>query len=47
MSTEIEAIYGEEVAERESDDYSPYDYTEELKNPVIFDEQTLEEWNWE
>ena len=44
---ENEVIYEEEVAERESDDYSPYDYVEELENPVFFDEETLEEWNWE
>lgn len=47
MSMESEAIYEEEVAERESDDYSPYDYVEELESPLFYDEQTLEEWDWE
>lgn len=44
---ESEVIYEEEVAERESDDYSPYSYIEDCEDPVSFDEQTLEDWDWE
>ena len=41
MSSEGETIYAEEVAERESDDYSPYNYIEEAEDPLTFDEQHL------
>lgn len=47
MNMESEAIYEEEVVERDSDDYSPYSYVEDEDEPVFFDEQTLEDWDWE
>lgn len=47
MSSEGETIYAEEVAERESDDYSPYNYIEEAEDPLTFNEQHLIEWDWE
>ena len=47
MSTESEVIYEEEVIERQRDDYSPYDYIEDRDDPVSFNEQTIEEWDWE
>lgn len=39
--------YGKDVLERENPDYSPYSYIEDGDEPVFFDEQTLEEWDWE
>ena len=44
---ESEVVYEEEVLERQSDDYSPYDYIEDRDDPVLLDEQNLLDWNWE
>lgn len=42
-----ETYYELEAFKKSRDDYSPYDYVEELESPVFFDEQTLEDWDWE
>jgi len=48
MRNAFDTTYYEVLAFRKSrDDYSPYSYLEELENPVFFDEETLEEWDWE
>ena len=39
--------YYDEVAERASDDYDPYDYIENKEEATLPDEQTLLSWEWE
>lgn len=43
----IETDYVEEIAERESGNYDPYNYVEDREDPVFFDEETLSEWEWD
>ena len=51
MGHGLEAVYYQVQAFRKSrEDYSPYSYVEDGEDgddPVFFDEQTLEEWDWE
>ena len=42
-----EAEYLEELLERASGDYDPYEYVEDREDPVSFDEETLFEWDWD
>ena len=42
----VEGDYVEEIAERESEHYSPYDYVEDRDDPILFDEEILSEWEW-
>tara|TARA_B100002019_G_scaffold247234_1_gene225541 strand:+ start:410 stop:631 length:222 start_codon:yes stop_codon:yes gene_type:complete len=39
--------YNDIVAQKSDPNYSPYSYVEDSEDPVFFDEQTLEEWDWE
>ena len=48
MRNAFDTTYYEVLAFRKSrDDYSPYSYVEDGDEPVLFDEETLEEWDWE
>ena len=48
MRNAFDTTYYEVLAFRKSsDDYSPYDYIEDMEDPVFFNEQLLEEWDWE
>ena len=42
-----ETYYEMEAFKKSREDYYPYSYVEESETPVFFDEQTLEEWDWE
>ena len=39
--------YNDIVAQKSDPDYSPYSYIEDGDDPVFFDDQSLEEWDWE
>tara|TARA_A100001515_G_scaffold57115_1_gene45047 strand:- start:2724 stop:2870 length:147 start_codon:yes stop_codon:yes gene_type:complete len=48
MKDAFDATYYEAIAFKKSrEDYSPYSYVEDNEDSVFFDEQTLEEWDWE
>jgi len=38
--------YNDVVSQKSDPNYSPYSYIEDEDEPVSFDEQTLEEWEW-
>jgi hypothetical protein len=39
--------YWEELEERSSGNYSPYDYLESIEASLKLDEDILSEWEWE
>ena len=39
--------YNDIVAQKSDPDYSPYSYIEDGDDPVFFNDQSLEEWDWE
>ena len=48
MKDAFDVTYYEAIAFKKSrEDYSPYSYIEDSEDPVFFDDQTLEEWDWE
>lgn len=41
------SVYWEELEERASGEYSPYDYIEESEDTVFFDDENIIDWEWE
>jgi len=42
-----EEIYWEELKERASGEYSPYDYIEDMEDPVTLNDEKIIDYEWE